>query len=88
MESRLCSTRQRPVSENSGIALASLETGGFRVLTDKGDFNGSLSVRGDRLLFTSTRDGDAEIYLLNVGSGTVERLTFNAGMDDGAVFRG
>ncbi|MDX2043114.1 MAG: hypothetical protein SF097_17980 [Acidobacteriota bacterium] len=74
------------VSENSGIAMATVETGSFRVLTEKGDFNGSLSVRGDRMLFTSTRDGDAEIYLLNVGSGSVERLTFNAGMDDGAVF--
>lgn len=74
------------VNENSGIAMATLETGSFRILTDKGDFNGSLSVRGDRMLFTSTRDGDAEIYLLNVGSGSVERLTFNAGMDDGAVF--
>jgi TolB protein len=74
------------VGETSGIAMANAETGSFRVLTDKGDFNGSLSVRGDRMLFTSTRDGDAEIYLLNVGSGSVERLTFNSGMDDGAVF--
>ncbi len=73
-------------SENSGIAVAVAETGSFRVLTDKGDFNGSLSTRGDRMLFTSTRDGDAEIYLLNIGSGSVERLTFNSGMDDGAVF--
>ncbi|MFN0108814.1 MAG: TolB family protein [Blastocatellia bacterium] len=73
-------------SGESGIGMASVETGSFRVLTDKGDFNGSLSARGDRMLFTSTRDGDAELYLLNVGSGSVERLTFNAGMDDGAVF--
>lgn len=73
-------------SGESGIGMASVETGSFRVLTDKGDFNGSLSSRGDRMLFTSTRDGDAELYLLNVGSGSVERLTFNAGMDDGAVF--
>lgn len=74
------------VGETSGIAMANAETGSFRVLTDKGDFNGSLSVRADRMLFTSTRDGDAELYLLNVGSGSVERLTFNSGMDDGAVF--
>lgn len=73
-------------SEASGIAMANVESGSFRVLTDKGDFNGSLSVRSDRMLFTSTRDGDAELYLLNVGSGSVERLTFNMGMDDGAVF--
>lgn len=73
-------------SEVSGIALADAETGSFRVLTERGDFNGSLSARGDRMLFTSTRDGDAELYLLNLSTGTTERLTFSAGVDDGAVF--
>jgi len=73
-------------NDASGIAMADTDTGSFRLLTNKGDFNGSLSARGDRMLFTSTRDGDAEIYLLNVGSGSVERLTFSAGADDGAVF--
>lgn len=73
-------------SESSGIALADADSGGFRVLTEKGDFNGALSLRGDRLLFTSTRDGDAELYLLTLGTGTAERLTFSAGVDDGAAF--
>lgn len=73
-------------NESSGIAIANAETGAFRVLTGQGDFNGSLSARGDRMLFTSTRDGDAELYLLNVGNGSVERLTISAGADDGAVF--
>lgn len=73
-------------NEVSGVAMADAETGAFRVLTGQGDFNGSLSARGDRMLFTSTRDGDAELYLLNVGSGSVERLTISAGADDGAVF--
>ena len=73
-------------SESSGIALADADSGGFRVLTDKGDFNGTLSARGDRMLFTSTRDGDAELYLLTLSTGTTERLTFSAGVDDGAVF--
>lgn len=73
-------------NESSGIAIANAETGAFRVLTGQGDFNGSLSARGDRMLFTSTRDGDAELYLLNVSSGSVERLTISAGADDGAVF--
>jgi len=73
-------------NDASGIAIANAETGAFRVLTGQGDFNGSLSARGDRMLFTSTRDGDAELYLLNVSSGSVERLTISAGADDGAVF--
>ncbi|MEO6725805.1 MAG: hypothetical protein ABIP14_10975, partial [Blastocatellia bacterium] len=73
-------------NDASGVAMADAETGAFRVLTNQGDFNGSLSARGDRMLFTSTRDGDAELYMLNVGSGSVERLTISAGADDGAVF--
>ncbi len=73
-------------SESNGIALADAVSGGFRVLTSNGDFNGALSARGDRMLFTSTRDGDAELYMLTLGTGTVERLTFSAGVDDGAVF--
>jgi TolB protein len=73
-------------SESSGIALADADSGAFRVLTDKGDFNGTLSARGDRMLFTSTRDGDAELYLLTLSTGTTERLTFSAGVDDGAIF--
>lgn len=73
-------------SESNGVALADAVSGGFRVLTSNGDFNGALSARGDRMLFTSTRDGDAELYLLTLGTGAVERLTFSAGVDDGAVF--
>lgn len=73
-------------SESSGIALADADNGSFRVLTEKGDFNGAISARGDQMLFTSTRDGDAELYLLKLSTGTTERLTFSAGLDDGAVF--
>ncbi|MGE0127732.1 MAG: LpqB family beta-propeller domain-containing protein [Blastocatellales bacterium] len=75
-------------SKLSGVALADVETGAFRVLTDRNDFNASLSARGDRLLFTSMRDGNAELYLLNLAESGVERLTNNMGLDDGAVFVG
>ncbi len=70
----------------SGIAIADTQTGSFRVLTDSGDSSPALSARGDRLLFTSQRDGDAELYLLNLNTGVAERLTHSAGLDDGAVF--
>lgn len=70
----------------SGIAIADTQTGRFRVLTDSGDSSPALSARGDRLLFTSQRDGDPELYLLNLNTGTAERLTHSAGLDDGAVF--
>jgi Tol biopolymer transport system component len=70
----------------SGIAIADTQTGRFRVLTDNGDSSPALSARGDRLLFTSQRDGDPELYLLNLNTGVAERLTHSAGLDDGAVF--
>jgi Tol biopolymer transport system component len=70
----------------SGIAIADTQTGSFRVLTDSGDSSPALSARGDRLLFTSQRDGDPELYLLNLNTGVAERLTHSAGLDDGAVF--
>jgi Tol biopolymer transport system component len=79
-------TTTATASKLSGIALASAASGAFRVLTDGNDFSASLSSRGDRILFTSLRDGDADLYLLEVNSGTVHRLTNTPGADDGAVF--
>jgi Tol biopolymer transport system component len=70
----------------TGIAIADAQTGSFRVVTDGGDSSPALSARGDRLLFTSQRDGDPELYLLNLNTGVAERLTHSAGLDDGAVF--
>ncbi|MBI1764410.1 MAG: PD40 domain-containing protein [Acidobacteria bacterium] len=70
----------------TGIALADVRSGSFRLLTDGGDSSPALSPRGDRLLFTSQRDGDAELYLLSLNTGALERLTHSAGLDDGAIF--
>jgi Tol biopolymer transport system component len=35
---------------------------------------------------TSVRDGDPELYLLDLNSGQATRLTHSAGLDDGAIF--
>lgn len=70
----------------TGIALAEVNTGSYRLLTDGGDSSPALSPQGDRLLFTSQRDGDPELYLLQLNTGALERLTHSAGLDDGAVF--
>ena len=70
----------------TGIALAEVNTGSYRLLTESSDSSPALSPQGDRLLFTSQRDGDPELYLLNLKTGALERLTHSAGLDDGAVF--
>ena len=83
---RIVFTTTATKSKLTGIGLVEVESGAVRILTDSNDFNASLSARGDRIVFTSTRDGDAELYLLNLNTGTTERLTTSLGADDGAVF--
>lgn len=70
----------------TGIALAQVDNGSYRLVTEKGDSSPALSAQGDRLLFTSLRDGDPELYLLNLNTGALDRLTHSAGLDDGAIF--
>lgn len=83
---QLAFTSANTKSKLQGIALADVRSGSFRLLTDGGDSSPALSPRGDRLLFTSQRDGDLELYLLSLNTGVIERLTHSAGLDDGAVF--
>lgn len=58
--------------------------GGLPVkLTDKGaNTDPSWSPDGKRIAFTSDRDGDYEIYLLDVAANHLVRLTNNEGVDD------
>jgi len=41
---------------------------------------------GDRIVFTSLRGGDLDLYLMNPDGSGVEQLTFDAGYDGGAFF--
>jgi TolB protein len=83
---QLACTTTSPTTGASGIAVVDSETGNFRVLTESNDSNPSLSATGERIIFTSTRDGDAELYLMNINTGKTDRLTNNRGIDDNAVF--
>ncbi len=44
------------------------------------------SPRGDKIVFTSLRSGDLELYLMNPDGSGVEQLTDEAGYDGGAFF--
>ena len=50
------------------------------------DAEATVSPQGDRIVFTSTRDGDPELYLINVDGTGLTRLTNTRGYDGGAFF--
>ncbi|HEU0012255.1 MAG TPA: hypothetical protein VFQ45_01155 [Longimicrobium sp.] len=50
------------------------------------DAEATFSPDGSRIVFTSTRDGDVELYTMDADGGNVRRLTFEEGYDGGAFF--
>ncbi len=79
-------TTNATTSKLTGIAMAEVATGSFRVLTEAGDGEAALSSDGSRIVFTSVRSGDPELYLLNLNTSSVKRLTNNPGPDGSATF--
>ncbi len=52
----------------------------------KYDAEATVSPQGDKIVFTSMRDGDPEIYVMNSDGSDQQRLTFEKGYDGGAFF--
>lgn len=50
------------------------------------DAEATVSFKGDKIIFTSTRDGDIELYSMNLDGSDVKRLTFEPGYDGGAYY--
>lgn len=50
------------------------------------DAEATVSPKGDKIVFTSTRDGDPEIYTSNVDGSDIKRLTTAKGYDGGPFF--
>jgi Tol biopolymer transport system component len=57
-------------------------------LTDSDNYDAEavFSPAGDRIIFTSLRSGDLELYLMNADGSGVEQLTDEPGYDGGAFF--
>ncbi len=83
---RIVFTTTATPSKLTGIALAEVATGAFQVLTEAGDGEAAISPDGSRIVFTSNRSGDPELYLLNLNTNAVQRLTNNPGPDGSATF--
>ncbi len=52
----------------------------------KYDAEATISPKGDKIVFTSTRDDDPELYIMNLDGSDQTRLTFEKGYDGGAFF--
>jgi Tol biopolymer transport system component len=50
------------------------------------DAEATVSPTGDRIVFTSMRDGDLDIYVMNIDGSDVTRLTDGIGYDGGPFF--
>ncbi len=77
-----------PIYESYDIFLA--DTSGKiikQLTTTKGyDAEGTLSPDGSKMIFTSMRDGDLDLYVMNMKTYQVKRITHELGYDGGAWF--
>jgi Tol biopolymer transport system component len=77
-----------PLYEGYDIFRAGPEGGNLVRLTNTPgyDAEGVYSPEGDKIVFTSVRSGDLELYLMNPDGSGVEQLTDTPGYDGGAFF--
>lgn len=54
--------------------------------TEGYDAEATVSPNGDRIVFTSTHEGDPEIYSMNIDGSDVRRLTYSKGYDGGPFY--
>lgn len=74
--------------ETFDLFVADLKGNIVRQLTcDYGyDAEATVSPKGDKIVFTSTRTGDPELYTMNIDGTDLKRITFEKGYDGGAFF--
>ena len=77
-----------PIYAGYDIFEADLDGNIMRKLTDEPgyDAEATLSPNGDKIVFTSTRSGDLELYTMNIDGSDVKQITSDLGYDGGAFF--
>jgi TolB protein len=77
-----------PLYRSMDIFMADLNGKIVKQLTtaDGYDAEATISPDGKTMVYTSTKDGDLELYLMNLKTGKEKRITFTPGYDGGAWF--
>ncbi|MCI0625573.1 MAG: hypothetical protein L0387_28665 [Acidobacteria bacterium] len=76
-----------PIDKNFDIFLSDSEGKLTRLTETPGyDAEATVSPDGKKIVFTSVRDGDLELYSMNIDGTGKRRLTYRAGYDGGAFF--
>lgn len=77
-----------PIYDTYDIFVADLKGKVVRQLTKTPgyDAEATVSPKGDKIVFTSTRDGDLDLYVCDINGKNVKRITHELGYDGGAFF--
>jgi Tol biopolymer transport system component len=77
-----------PVHPQYDIYVHDLASGREHALTSEWgyDAEATVSQRGDRIVFTSTRSGDLELWTCDLDGGRLQQVTHTLGYDGGAFF--
>ncbi len=77
-----------PIYDSYDIVMADLNGRVTKQLTSTPgyDAEATISPKGDRIIFTSTRNGDLDLYTMNLDGSDVRQITHELGYDGGAWF--
>mgnify|MGYP001312529480 FL=1 len=77
-----------PIYDTYDIFVADLNGNITSQLTNEIGYDAepTVSPKGDKIVFTSTRNGDLDLYTMNIDGSDVKQITFELGYDGGAFF--
>ncbi len=77
-----------PIYESFDIYISDLEGNVIKKMTDTPGYDAepTLSPQGDKIVFTSLRTGDLELFTMDIDGSNVQQVTDELGYDGGAFF--